>query len=335
MNLIDRYVLAIGKHLPRKSRLDIETELRSTLEDMLDDRNQQTGRPADETLLAEILQEYGAPRTVAESYQTHPYLIGTSIFPMYTRVLKIVFSAVALGLSIATIVSLIDSNMASTEILGTLGKFAASLANALVITFGNVTLIFAILERVLPTSEYADTREWTPADLTQEPDPSQAKIGEIIASIVFTVVGLIILNFYPNILGIWFLENGEWRQFVALSEAFFSYVPWINLAGILTIALNVIVLRKGAWQEITRWAHIGIQVLEIGIAVALLRGADLLTGSYRAVSLKGGLPLSRMFNWIIPIVLAIVIVVNVVEIAKDILMVLRHDKGSYPLKKNF
>ena len=57
MKLIERYVTEVGKHLPRKNRLDIETELRSTLEDMLEDRSQQTGRPADEALTEELLQE--------------------------------------------------------------------------------------------------------------------------------------------------------------------------------------------------------------------------------------------------------------------------------------
>jgi len=334
MNLIDRYVTAVGKYLPRKNRLDIEAELRSTLEDMLDDRSQQTGRPADETLSSEILQEFGAPRKVAETYQTHPYLIGKRMFPIYTRVLKIVFFAVTIGLSVATVVSLMGSNMPSPEILGALAKYTASLANALVIAFGNVTLIFAILERVLPDSEFEDSGVWTPADLTKEPDPSQVKIFEMIASIVFTLTGLIILNFYPNIVGIWFLEHGEWRQFVALSEAFFSYLPWINMAGMLTIALDIFLLRKGTWQEVTRWAHIGLKIFGIGIAVALLRSTDLLTVSSQAVSLKVGFPLSRMVYWMIPTTLVIVIVVNIVEITKDILLILRNHKGIYSLEKS-
>ena len=150
MNLIDRYVTEVGKHLPRKNRLDIETELRSTLEDMLEDRSQQTGRPADEALATELLQEYGAPSKVAATYQTHPYLIGPRMFPTYTLVLKIVLFAVTLGLTIATVVSLISSNMTSPEALKALGEFAASLVSALMAAFGNVTLVFAILERVLP-----------------------------------------------------------------------------------------------------------------------------------------------------------------------------------------
>jgi uncharacterized protein (UPF0216 family) len=39
MNLIDKYITEVGKHLPRKNRADIEAEIRSTLEDMLEERS--------------------------------------------------------------------------------------------------------------------------------------------------------------------------------------------------------------------------------------------------------------------------------------------------------
>ena len=45
MNLIDRYVAEVGKNLPLlKGREDIEKELRSTLEDMIEDRASTTGQ---------------------------------------------------------------------------------------------------------------------------------------------------------------------------------------------------------------------------------------------------------------------------------------------------
>ena len=43
MNLIDKYIAEVGKYLPRKSRADIEAEIRSTLEDMLEERTQASG----------------------------------------------------------------------------------------------------------------------------------------------------------------------------------------------------------------------------------------------------------------------------------------------------
>lgn len=333
MNLIDRYVTEVGKHLPRKNRLDIEVELRSTLEDMLEDRSQQTGRPADEALAEELLQAYGAPRKVAATYQTHPYLIGPRMFHVYTLVLKIVLFAVTLGLSIATIVSLIGVTMTSPEILGTLGEFAASLVSALVAAFGNVTLVFAILERVMPDKVFEEEEKWTPTELTKEPEPNQVKIGDMIASIVFTAAALMVFNFYPQIVGIWNIENGNWTQIAGLSETFFRYLPWINLSGILTIALDIWLLRQGIWSSLPRWMHIGLQVVGIAIAAAMLRGPSLLTFYSSTLDAETGIALTKIFGAMVPVVLLIVIVVSSVEIVRDIMRMLRPGKVAYPFEK--
>jgi len=72
MKLIDRYVTEVGKRLPLvRGRVDIEKELRSTLEDMLEDRAQKSGKPADEAMEIELLKEYGAPQKVAETYNQY------------------------------------------------------------------------------------------------------------------------------------------------------------------------------------------------------------------------------------------------------------------------
>jgi len=334
MNLIDRYVTEVGKHLPRKNRLDIEAELRSTLEDMLEDRSQQTGRPADDALTGELLQEYGSPRKVAATYQTHPYLIGPRMFPIYTLVLRIVLFAVTLGLSIATIVSAVTSNMSSLELLGELGKFIANLVSALLAAFGNVTLVFAIIERAVPATEFEEKETWTPAELTKEPEPGLVKTGDMIASIVFTAAALIIFNLYPQVVGIWNNINGTWSQIAGLSEAFFRYLPWINLSGVLTIALDIWLLRQGTWNALTRWLHIGLQIVVIAIAVAMLRGPSLITFYSGAVDAEVGATLTRVFSSMVPVVLLIVIVTSIIEIVKDILRMLRSGNATYPFEKS-
>jgi hypothetical protein len=334
VNLIERYVTEVGKHLPRKNRLDIEAELRSTLEDMLEDRSQQTGRPADEALVTELLQEYGTPKDVAATYQTHPYLIGPRMFPMYTLVLKIVLFAVTLGLTIATVVSLISASLTSPEIPKAMGEFAVSLVSALVAAFGNVTLIFAILERVLPTAEFEEKGEkWTPAELTKEPNRDHVSMSEMIFSILFIAATLIIFNFYPQIVGIWNMEDGNWVQIAGLSEAFFRYLPWINLSGVLTIALDLWLLRRDVWNIVTRWLHIGLQIVGIAIAAAMLRGPSLLNFFADAVDAEVGGILASIFEIMVPVILIIVIVVSGIEIVKDIVNMLRSNEVTYPFDK--
>lgn len=333
MNLIEQYVTEVGKNLPRKNRLDIEAELRSTLEDMLEDRSQQTGHPVDDAMMEELLIEYGAPRDVAATYQTHPYLIGPRMFPIYTLVLKIVLFAVTLGLSIATIVSLVNSSFSSPELLKAFGEFAASLISALLAAFGNVTIIFAIIERAVPATEFGDKEAWTPAELTREPEPNQVKLGEAIASIVFTAAALFILNYYPQVVGIWNNTNGTWNQIAGLSDAFFRYLPWINLSGILTIALNIWLIRLGHWDVLTRWMHIILQVVGIAIAFALLRGPSLLTFTTNTINGETGNVLHRVFGGMVPFVLIIIIVVSSIEIVKDVLNMVRPRKVTYPFEK--
>jgi hypothetical protein len=201
-------------------------------------------------------------------------------------------------------------------------------------SFGNVTLVFAILERVLPASEFEDKENWTPAELTKEPHPGQVKMGDMIASIVFTVAALIIFNLYPQIVGIWNIENEEWVQIAGLSEAFFRYLPWINLSAALTIALDIWLLQKGLWSALTRWLHIGLQVVGIAIAAAMLNGPSLLVLYSGTNAAEFRTLLTGTFERLVPVILLIVIVASVVEIVKDARNLLSPDKAAYPFEKS-
>ena len=92
MDLIDRYVHEVGRHLPRKNRSDIQTELHSLLVDMLEDR---AGPDPSEAEVVEFLQEYVEPRTVAASYAPQAqYLIGPVLYPLFQLVSGITLVAV-------------------------------------------------------------------------------------------------------------------------------------------------------------------------------------------------------------------------------------------------
>src|SRR5512140_994330 len=131
MNLIDKYTAEVGKHLPRKNRADIEAEIRSTLEDMLEERKPAQGT-LDEAAVIELLKEYGAPRKVAESYAGPRYLIGPRIYPffeMVTRIVLLVLLAigiVGLGISLST------SSLTGPEFLKTLGTSILGLLSGVI-----------------------------------------------------------------------------------------------------------------------------------------------------------------------------------------------------------
>lgn len=338
MNLIDKYIAAVGKHLPRKNRADIEAEIRSTLEDMLEERKQATGEAEDKTLI-ELLKEYGAPRDVAASYTGPRYLIGPRVYPIFELVTKIVVAVLLAVTLVGLGIGLSRSSLAGPEFLKTVGEGALNLLGGLITAFGNIVLVFAILERVLPAKEFEEEEEWNPAELAKEPDPDRIKFGEQIFEMFFLVLFLIVFNLYPEIIGIGFFNDNDW-VFISpiLTDAFFSYLPWLNVLILLQLGFNVYLLRHGVWNMTTRIMNILLELGSIALAVVMLRGPDLASltpGQLAGTPLAESAPLFVTLARIVPtIVLTIVIIVSSIEVAQMVYHLMKNRSTSpYPVVK--
>src|SRR6516225_8768751 len=89
MELLDRYLQAVKKHLPWQRQDDIIAELRANLESQLDEREADLGRPLT-TAEAEVwIGQLGSPVQMAAHYQPQQYLIGPAIYPVYLYVLRL------------------------------------------------------------------------------------------------------------------------------------------------------------------------------------------------------------------------------------------------------
>lgn len=313
MKLIDRYVSEVGKRLlALQGREDIEKELRSTLEDMLEERAEKAGKPADEAMEIELLKEYGSPDEVATTYNPHPYLIGPRLFPIFLKILKLVFFGVTIGLTVVMIIQLATQTplmgSAVTEIVG---GWITKIFSTLVAAFGYIVLTFAILERTVP--DLAISKEdfedkWDPASLAKEPHPDAVKRIDLIFEIVFTFIGLAIINGIFNI--------------PIFSDTFRQFVPWINTVFIIEILLDIYLLRKAVWDTITRIVKIVMETGTVVLAVIMLRTPNLLTvpnevleniPDTSSIGVEGFL---RISNLSVAIVLIFVIVVASVELIK-------------------
>lgn len=328
MNLIDRYLTEVGKHLPRKSRLDIQRELRSILEDMLADRSEASGQPVDDAMILALLKEYGSPEDVAAAYLPKRYLVGPQLYPIFSLVLKIVIIVlfcVFLGLMVISIVS---PGVTGEQFLETVGKFVLNFISASITAFGNIVLVFAIIERatfgkVIAAEAAGEKEAWDPAALAREPDPDQVKPAESIFAILFIVIGLVLFNLYPQVIGMWFTINGEWVMIPMLSEAFFTYLPWINLLFVLEIGLHLVLLRRGAWSVGTRIANIVLNLAGILLALAMLAGPALVAfdpAFFTGTPLEDTIStLSWVMGWVPLVVLSVLIVVQGIEVVQDTL----------------
>lgn len=273
MNLIDRYVAEVGLRLPETSRADIEKEIRSTLEDMLEDRSQKADRPVDEAMTVEVLKEFGHPQEVASSYLPKRYLIGPQLYPYFIMVMK-------LSLLVAFIVALVRLSIGIAQAEPTIDAIIQNIIQSMlgsggivISILGNVVLVFAIIEWARPNIKEEISFEWDPRSLPERVEKSErVSPASAIAEMVFTTAAILIFNFYPEILGVGFLADGKWTFFPVLSEAFFRYLPWLNILWALEITQHAILLSQGRWQPATRWFAIVIQIFNIGLLYALLHG---------------------------------------------------------------
>jgi HAAS len=332
MNLIDRYLSEVGKHLPRKNRQDIQRELRSILEDMLADRSQAAGQPVDEAMTVAVLKEYGSPQKVAASYLPKRYLIGPRLYPLFLLVTQIVVTVlffVFLGL---LVVSLYRSGLSGADFLSAASKFALNFVTGAVTALGYIVVAFAVIERSMSAQAVADELEeersaWDPQSLAREPDPDEVKPAGSIFAILFLLLGLALFNLYPQWVGAWFVINGEWTHIPMLAPAFFTYLPWINLLIILEIGLHLVLLRRGRWGTGTRLANIVLNLAGILLAAAMLAGPALIElnpASFAGTPLADVTQtLSLVFGWLPDLILAILIVVQGVEVVQDVVHLAR------------
>jgi hypothetical protein len=331
MQLIDRYVREIGRRLPQKSRSDIEKEIRSALEDMLEDRSKKEGKAVDEAMTVEVLKEYGKPEKVAASYLPERYLIGPQLFPTFWMVAQIVFvvlTALALvGLGINLARGEATPLVIGKTIAESFGQYFSGIAAAI----GNIVLVFALIQYFNPDLKF-DTKEddeWNPRDLPEVEDADQVSRGNLIAEVVFTVLGLILFNVYPQYIGIYnFSDTGS--SFVPfLSDAFFSYMPWINVLWALQIGCNLILLQQMRWQAGTRWFWIAIKSGGIALAYAMLMGPSLINLTPEALMTGMSMPadaaqvIATMAAQGVRIALVVSIIAGAVDILKSLVQLVR------------
>jgi hypothetical protein len=166
MELLERYLQAVRTYLPMSQQDDILKELRENLRGQIEDKESALGRALNEDELAEILKKHGHPLLVATRYRQSRYLIGSSLFPFYWLVMKIILAIVGLGYAVSVLV-LIAQGKPFFEVLGALLGYVG----AVLPTFAIVTIIFAVLDignskfRLLERATKATNEQFNPRTL--------------------------------------------------------------------------------------------------------------------------------------------------------------------------
>jgi len=275
MNLIDKYVSEVGRRLWKRNRKDIEKELKSTLEDMLEEK---VGKEkATEEDIVELLKEYGRPKDVASSYNTpDKFLIGPKVFDLYILVLKIVLiveiiltlfgSAISIGFN--------EGSNLFIELLLIVPKILSLAVGA----FGGVTIIFALIEHF--TEEEIDIKDedWDPKDLPEAvEDYNKVNILGLIGKILIVIFALAVFNLYPDKIPVFYQSGGDWVFVSALNmEALNRFLPYWNILWIALVILNFIVLIQRRWDIKTKLGDILLSLFSIVILAVMIKGPNLI-----------------------------------------------------------
>ena len=166
MELIERYLQAVKFWLPKHEKEDIIAELSADIYAQVEERESAVGRPLVEAEVEEILKRRGHPLRVANNFLPQRHLIGPMLFPVYLFVLKI------LGLCylIPWCLSLLGLLSFNGRYLGGFAAVSSGVWSGAFITFGVVTLVFAILEQVDTRSGFL--RDWNTRKLPPVRDPN-------------------------------------------------------------------------------------------------------------------------------------------------------------------
>ena len=243
-DLVERYVWAVARRLPKDVGADVAQELRTTIADMVE------ARGGGEDAVREVLVELGDPARLAAGYVTKPrHLIGPELYPTYLRVLT---TALLVAVPLVLVVTLVAELWDPVDgvPLGVLAGLQAAAQTGVMVAFG-VTLVFAVLERYGVVPGEAGGRRggaWDPATLPPVGGGRQISIGGSIAGIVFLslLLGWVVWQrshsvFHVDGEPVAFLDGALWDVWVpvlvVIVAAGIAVEVWKCVAGVWTVAL--------------------------------------------------------------------------------------------------
>jgi hypothetical protein len=286
MELLDRYLQAVKKHLPWQRQDDIIAELRANLEAQLEDKEAGLGRPLSKEEAEEWLKQLGAPIQVAARYQRQQYLIGPALFPTYSYILKLVLTWATVIYVIASVVTIAAKGMGVEALVGiSLVHVALRLPWIWLINAAITTLIFVVVERAAPrfpgkfhalgalTGSMAGpmTAQWSPLDLPPvgvddgdwvKPRTFTRALLHVLSGVLFLAYVLLVPH-YP------FLLFGPGEQYLRslpyqLAPVWWTFYWWLVAMNAFELVWKIVDLARGAWQRPkNRAKHLAMHALSL------------------------------------------------------------------------
>lgn len=271
MDIIDRYVHAVGQYLPHRLRGDVEAELRSLLAESVQERAVGSGGAATEELAAAVVREFGAPKDVAARYAPEPqYLIGPRLYPTYVTAVKIMLPVLAALVVVLVVLGRFQEPGEPPSLAVFVRATGRFLWGALE-NLGIMTLVFALVERATRQQEHVGA-SFDPASLPRADDPDKISyFGRIFALYVIVMLA-VAFNVFPGWVAVFVFHGNEGTWYPLLTPEFNRYLPLLNAWWLAAFVLGIAVLRDGRWRRATRWVDLGLEAANALILLLIVTG---------------------------------------------------------------
>ncbi|MEU7610016.1 permease prefix domain 1-containing protein [Micromonospora sp. NPDC049204] len=245
--LTNRYLAATLRSVPAPRRDEIATELRASIDDMIEGRTDGGADPV--TAERAVLTELGNPDVLAARYADRRLqLIGPTYYLLWLRLLKLLLSFIPA--LVGTIVTVVDA--AEGKGFGAIGPgIVVAMQVAVQIAFW-LTLTFAIIER---TQTAVHVPEWTVDQLPDVPAHRDVSLADTIASAVFLVatIGYLPLQHYHS-----WVRDTDGDNIPVLDPALWSFwLPALIVVLLGSLVFEIVKYRIGHWT----WALFGTKAL--------------------------------------------------------------------------
>lgn len=270
-DMLERYVYAVTKRLPEDQRVEVATELKANINDML------PNNPTAEDVKT-VLVSLGEPRKLAAEYRGDKRsLITPEWMSDYLMVLKIVL--VILGV-VNFVFALIDTliNPEAVTVIGiiaeTFAKVISRVLNGMLSGFAIVTLIFTAISNCASKST---GETFNPEKLSAVPKDSDKKIsrtGALIELIIGTIMSVILiyLLWHNKTYLVWYDEVSGWNHSLPMftEEVLKTYIPLFIFALAMAFSNTAVKVVKKEWTVFVAGFHTLYQLASTGIFLAFI-----------------------------------------------------------------
>ena len=276
MDLLERYLQAVGQYLPAASKDDTLAELRANLLAQMDALEEETGRPLSPDEMAGVLKKHGRPELVAARYLPQQSLIGPELFPSYLLTLRRALPFVVLIYSLVRLIALVvdagDAHL-GRGIVQAIVQFPP----VLFAFWAWTTLAFAGFEYAMGRwGVTVPCVPWDPAKLPRleaepRPDKRATRVADVVAHLL-GVLYVLAVPYYPYLIlgpGAGYLNHST----VGLRPEWHLFYLGILLLAVGQLAVKVLALFRPMQRSLVPLVLAG-KALGVGIVATMVAARD-------------------------------------------------------------